>query len=121
MSESHLAPIKEKTLAVLKLELQAAALISRRKNVISDEVKFEVNFVHFWCDSKTVINYLKTKATNFDVYIAHIANKIRRSSSIEDWYYVPTRLNVKGNFTRFAGFKNLANQLQCCKGAEILI
>ena len=34
MSKSHLAPIKEKTLPVPKLELQTAVVASRMKNVI---------------------------------------------------------------------------------------
>ena len=57
MSKSRLAPIKEKTLTVPKLELQAAVMACRMKNVILDEIKLGIKFVHFWCDSKTIINY----------------------------------------------------------------
>ena len=53
MSESRLAPIKEKTLTVPKLELQAAVVTCRMKNVILDEIKLEIKSVHFWCDSKS--------------------------------------------------------------------
>ena len=105
MSKSRLAPVKQKTLTVPKLELQAAVVACRMKNVILDEVKLEIKSVYFWCDSKTVINYLKNETTNFGVYIAHRVNEIRRSSSIEDWYYVPTKLNVTDDLTRFTGFQ----------------
>ena len=58
MSKSRLAPIKKKSLTVSKLELQAAVEACRMKNVILDEVKFGIKSVHFWCDSKAVINYI---------------------------------------------------------------
>ena len=121
MSKSRLAPIKEKTLTVPKLELQAAVVTCRMKNVILDEIKLGIKSVHFWCDSKTVINYLKNETTNFGVYIAHRVNEIRRRSSMEDWYYVPTKLNAADDLTRFTGFQTLTIQLWWCTGPEFLL
>ena len=92
-----------------KLELQAAVVTCRMKNVILDEVRFGIQSVHFWCDSKTVINYLKNETAIFGLYVAQRVNKIGRSSSIEDWYYVPTKLNVADDLTRFTAFQTLAN------------
>ena len=46
MSKSRLAQIKEKTLTVPKLELQAAVVACRMKNVILDEVRFRIKSVH---------------------------------------------------------------------------
>ena len=94
MSKSRLAPIKEKTLTVPKIELQAAVVACRMKNVILEKIQLGIKSLHFWCDSKTVINYLKNETTNFGVYIAHRVNEILRSSSIEDWCYVPTKLSA---------------------------
>ena len=121
MNKSCLSLIKEKTVTVPKLELQAAVVACRMKNVILDEVKFGMKSVHFWCDSKTVINYSKNETTNFGVYIAHRVNEIRRSSSIEDWYYLPTKLNVTDDLTSFTGFQTLANQSQWCTGPDFLL
>ena len=91
------------------------------KNVILDEVKFGIKSVHFWCDSKTVINYFKIETTSFGVYIAHRINKIGRSSSIEDWYYVTTKLNIADDSTRFTGFQTLTNQSRWCTGPAFLL
>ena len=77
--------------------------------------------MHFWCDSKTTINYLKNETTNFGIYIAHKVNEMRRSSSIEDWYYVPIKLNVADDLTRFTGFQTLTNQSRWCIGPEFLL
>ena len=59
MNKSRLCQIKETTLAVPKLELQAAVVACRMKNVILDKVKLGTKSVQLWCDPKTVINYLK--------------------------------------------------------------
>ena len=45
-SESRLAPMKEKTLTVPKLKLQAAVVACRMKHVILDEVNFRIKYVH---------------------------------------------------------------------------
>ena len=103
IGKSCLASIKEKTLTVPKLILKAAVVACRMKNVILNEVKFRIKSAHFWCDSKTVINYLKNETTNFRINIAHRVNEIRRSSSIEDWY-VPGKLNMADDLMRFTGF-----------------
>ena len=48
---------RKKSLTVPKLELQTVVMACKIKSVTIDKVKF----VHFRGDSKTVINYLKTK------------------------------------------------------------
>ena len=69
------------------------------KNIIWDEVKLEVNSLRFWFDSKIVIKWLKNETTNFDFYTAHLVNENEEISSIEDWHYVATVLNVAYNLT----------------------
>ena len=98
-----------KTLTVPELESQAAVVACRMKNVFLDEIKLRIKSVQFWCDSKTDISYLKNETTHFGVYIAHRVNKIWRSSSIEDWYYISTNFNVTDDLTRLLGFQTLAS------------
>ena len=59
--------------------------------------------------------------TNFSVYVAHRVNKILRSSSIQDWFYVPTKLNAADDLTSHAGFRTLTNQSQWFTGPEIIL
>ena len=47
---------------------------------------------------------LKNETKNFGIYIARTVNEIQRSSISEDWNYVPTKLNVADDLTRFTGF-----------------
>ena len=41
--------------------------------------------------------------------------------NIEDWYYVPTTLNLADDLTRFTGFQTLTNQSWWCTGPELLL
>ena len=58
IGKSRIAPIKENSLSIPKLELQAAVTASRIKVKIMEELKETVTSVFLWSDSKTVLNYL---------------------------------------------------------------
>ena len=47
LSKSRLAPIKEKSLTIPRLELQAAVLAIRLKNTISKQLDFTIDETHF--------------------------------------------------------------------------
>ena len=110
MSKSCLVSIKEKALTRPRLDIQSAVVSCRMKNAILEEVTFKVKSVYFWCDSKTVIYYLKNDTTNFAVNIALRANEIRWNSRVKDWDYIPKKLNVADELTTFTSFQNLTNQ-----------
>ena len=65
LSKSRLAPIKEKSLTIPCLELQAAVLAIRLKNIISKQLDFSIDENHFWSDSQVVLNYITKKDKRF--------------------------------------------------------
>ena len=54
MSKSRLAPVKEATLTVPRLELQAAVLAVRLKLAILDQLEFPVSTVRLWSNSQII-------------------------------------------------------------------
>ena len=38
-------------------------------------INLEINKIYFYCDSKTVLNYISNKNSNFGVYVAHRIKK----------------------------------------------
>ena len=89
--KSRLAPIKQNSLTIPKLELQAAVIASRIKVTALEEMRKAISTIYLWTDSKTVLNYLYNENTNFGVYITHRVNEIRNNTNIEDWYYVQSK------------------------------
>ena len=65
LSKSRLAPVRNKTMTIPRLELQAAVLASRLKTTILSELKLKVNQVFLWSDSSTVLKYIKNEKANF--------------------------------------------------------
>ena len=64
----RIASIKENSLSIPKLELQAAVTVSRIKVKIMEELKETVASVFIWSGSKTVLNFLHNYS-NFRVYV----------------------------------------------------
>ena len=84
----RLAPIKQNSLTIPKLDLQAAAIASRIKVTVLEEMRKAISTIYLWTDSETVLNYLYNENTNFGVYVTHQVNEIRNNTNIEDWHYV---------------------------------
>ena len=58
MCKSRLSPIRNKTITIPRLELQAAVLASRLKTTIVEELKLNIGSVHLWSYSATVLKYI---------------------------------------------------------------
>ena len=100
MSKSRLAPIRNKTMTISRLELQAAVLASRLKVIIVDELKLNIGSVRLWSGSATVLKYIGNENVNFRQFKMHRANEIRNNSNIQDWRFIPTELNVADDCSR---------------------
>ena len=101
--------LNEKTLRNTKLELQAPLTKVRIKNKSLDEAEFIVKHIFFGADSKTLLKYIQDKNKRFQVYVTHQERKIWEQSDIEDFHYIPIKLNVADNSTfpiKFIDFKS---------------
>ena len=107
LSKSRLAPIKEKSLTIPRLKLQAAVLAIRLKNTISKQLDFPIDEIRFWSDSYVVLNYVANKDTRFPVFVMNRLHEIRLHSTPEQWHYVPTSQNPADFCTRFVSLSKL--------------
>ena len=107
LSKSCLTPIKEKSLPIPSLELQAAVLAIRLKNTISKQLDFLIDETRFWSDSQIDLQYIANKDTRFPVFVMNRLNKIRLHSTPEQWHCVPTSQDPADLRTRFALFSKL--------------
>ena len=89
LEKSRLAPIKEKSLTIPKLELQAALIAVRIKEKLVKEANAQVSKLYFWSDSKTVLKFIRNENTQFPTYLIHRISEIRCCSDISDWHFVP--------------------------------
>ena len=64
------------------------------KTNLSEQTSFGVERIYFWSDSKTFLKYIYSIKKYFPFYVIQRLDEIRSNSSITDWNYIPTHLNV---------------------------
>ena len=109
LGKSRLAPIKQGSTSIPKLELQAADIAVRLKTTVMKEINLEIKKMFFWYDSKTVLNCICNDHSNFGIYVAHRINEIWENSSISQWKYIPSNMNVADNATRCISFNRFVS------------
>ena len=98
--KSKIASMRNKLVTISRLELQAVLLASRIKLTVTQEMEIHIDNIYLWSDSKTVLNYLRNRNTNFGPYIMRRCNEIRQNTNVEDWNYIPTDLNIADVLSR---------------------
>ena len=120
MGKSRLPPLKEKSLAIRRLELQAALIATLMKTHIIEDSEIQSNNIYLWSDSKLVLNYIKSVDANFASYIAHRINEIRSNTDIKQWNYIPGRFNVANHVTKCIDVAKLQSNHQWFVGPDYL-
>ena len=110
LSKSRLAPMKDRTLTMPKLELQAAVLATRLKVSVLEQLKFRVNKTYFWTDSQITLKYIKNKSKRFPIFVMNRLHEIRANSDTTEWNYLPGELSPVDHCTRYTPFSQLMAQ-----------
>ncbi len=97
-AKAHVAPAK--TMTIPRMELLAALLAVKVRQVALYHLKHPVNAVVHWSDSLTVLFWLNDDSQRFQAFVYNKLNKIRQSTCPEEWRWVPTELNPADWATR---------------------
>ncbi|XP_055589038.1 uncharacterized protein LOC129741339 [Uranotaenia lowii] len=98
-SKTKVAPLQ--LLSVPRLELLAAVLGARLKNNIESEHSLQIRNTFLWSDSTTVLSWIRSDIRRYRPYVGHRINEILSFSNIQQWKWVPTRLNVADEATKW--------------------
>ncbi|XP_061675487.1 uncharacterized protein LOC133500603 [Syngnathoides biaculeatus] len=83
-----------------RLELCGAVLAVEMAELILDELDHKPDAVRFYSDSKVVLGYICNESKRFFVYVHNRVQRIRQTTSPQQWYYVPTNQNPADLATR---------------------
>ena len=89
--KARVAPIK--TVTIPRLELTAAVLSVRLETLVKKELGFADCRSVFWTDSSAVLQTIKNSTKRFAVFVANRITVIDEHTSLQQWNYVPTKLN----------------------------
>ena len=103
--KAKLAPPHATTIP--RLELCAAVLAVEIVELVVQERTIKPCSITYYSDSKVVLSYIANETRRFYTYVANRVERIRKSSSPEEWRYVPTHLNPADCATRSVRAKEL--------------
>ena len=96
---------------VPRLELCAVVLGIETTELIIEELDLDLHAVAFYLDRRVVLGYISNESRRFYVYVSNRVERIRKSSSAEQWFYVPTQKNPADLATRSVQAQNLKDSI----------
>ncbi|XP_066932794.1 uncharacterized protein [Clytia hemisphaerica] len=98
LSKSRVAPLKRLTLP--RLELQGAVIAVRMKETIVEEIDVHFSSIRFWTDSSLNLQYINNESKRFKVFVANRVAEIRNHSKVDQWNFIPGKINPVDIATR---------------------
>ncbi|XP_033731889.1 uncharacterized protein LOC117321548 [Pecten maximus] len=86
--------------AIPRLELCASVMATELSNFIHKHLAMEIASTFFYTDSQVVLGYINNETRRFYVYVGNRVDKILKSSTKSQWWYVPTGQNPADHATR---------------------
>jgi hypothetical protein len=84
-----------------RLELQGAVMASRMGETLRKELSLPTNEVHYWTDSRTVLGWIRSDHRRYSQFVAHRVSETLDVTTINQWHWVPTKLNVADDGTKW--------------------
>ncbi|XP_059218365.1 uncharacterized protein LOC131994991 isoform X1 [Stomoxys calcitrans] len=104
MGKTSCAPTRYHTIP--KLELQAAVMGVRLKELIMQNHLKNINKCYFWTDSSTVLQWIRSDHRKYKQYVANRVAEVLENSCAKDWRWCPGVENPADDATRAKYSKN---------------
>ena len=118
IAKSRVAPVRQ--LTVPRLELQGAVVAVRLVKAVRESLKSEINGVHFWTDSTTVLQWINSKTCRFHAFVANRISEILDSSQKHQWHHVISDENPADELSRGLRASDLHENHRWWKGPKFL-
>ena len=115
-----MSPLKERSLSIPRLELQAKVLGARIKSTIIKQVHFQIDNITLYSDSKVTLNCISNSSRKFLPFVMNRLNEIRTNREIKQLKYVPSNLNPADMCTRYHSFQYLNSDPIWIRGPNFL-
>ncbi|XP_053686708.1 uncharacterized protein LOC128736255 [Sabethes cyaneus] len=98
-AKTKVAPLKP--VSVPRLELQAAMIGVRMLDKVLLSLDIPVIRRFLWSDSSTVLSWLRSDSRRFHQFVAVRVGEILSTTSVDEWRYVPSKLNAADAATKW--------------------
>lgn len=107
IGKARVTPLKVITMP--RLELTAALVSVKIRNILQAEMKCNDADEYFWTDSKVVLGYINNDARRFHIFVANRIQQIKSSTEACQWRYVSTDQNPADHASRGLHAEDLAH------------
>ncbi len=91
MAKSRVAPLKVTTIP--RLELTAAVVSVAVNDMLKEEMNLADAEAYFWTDSQVVLGCINNEARRFHTFVANRVQRIHRTTTPQQWRYIPSDEN----------------------------
>ncbi|XP_058817332.1 uncharacterized protein LOC131680634 [Topomyia yanbarensis] len=117
-SKVKVTPLRPQTIP--KNELNAAVLGVRLMRSIAENHSVPIKKRYIWTDSTTVLSWLRADPRKYRPYVAFRVAEILTESNLDEWHWVPTKMNIADQATKWGGGPNF-DPMDCWfRGPEFL-
>ncbi|XP_043238748.1 uncharacterized protein LOC122390137 isoform X1 [Amphibalanus amphitrite] len=115
MGKALVNPVRFVTIP--RLELAAAVVAVRLKQLLERETGLEFDRTFLWTDSMVVLQYIRNRSSRYKTFVANRVEIIHGKSDEQDWRYVPSAANPADVGSRGSAPEDLGTWL---KGPDFL-
>ncbi|XP_065074449.1 uncharacterized protein LOC135698401 [Ochlerotatus camptorhynchus] len=117
-AKAKVAPLQY--LSTPRMELEAAVLGARLMKSICDSHSVPVLKWFLWCDSYTVVSWVKSDQRRYKPFVAHRIGEILSITNPEDWRWVGTKDNPADDLTKWGKGTEIKSESRWYRGPEFL-
>jgi len=94
LAKGRLTPLSSSTHRTIpRTELNGAKISIILKQILDDELQYNIDAEYYWTDSTTVLFYLRNEEKRFVRFVANRVRLIKNTTDVQSWRYVPGSLN----------------------------
>ncbi|XP_062708631.1 uncharacterized protein LOC134288289 [Aedes albopictus] len=117
-AKTRVAPLKFQSIP--RLELQAAILGVRLAQTVVDSLSTRFKRRIYWTDSRDVLCWINSDHRRFTQFVAHRVSEILDATEASSWRWVPTKMNVADDATKWESQADLSNESRWFNGPSFL-
>lgn len=118
-AKTKVAPIKP-VLTIPRLELLAAVLGTRLAKSIEQSLTLNINKRYFWSDSRDVLCWIRSTTRKYHQFVTFRIGEILETTNEQEWRWVPGKLNVADDGTKWSKTPNFDPNCRWFCGPEYL-
>ncbi|XP_065075283.1 uncharacterized protein LOC135699027 [Ochlerotatus camptorhynchus] len=117
-SKARVAPLK--LTSIPRLELQAAVIDTRLARTVIETLSMRITEKFYWSDSQDVLCWINSDHRRYSQFVGFRVTEILEVTEAHEWRYVPSRLNVADDATKWNVHPDLSIASRWFNGPDFL-